>query len=933
MGIIFKFFITIIFSQILINTISSNLFDETKEHCQDLQCMKKIFIDNKHQLVHDDGTTDTCTSCEKCYDNGFSVCMQKKSTTTRGGRIDDEKLCSCFNSVPEECRIQPQGPTGYNGAFKAIYNICYSSSIKNPPQPLGLNTKKSVIVTIPPFWTEPYWKDFQLSNLTLIYEYPVESPDQCEREITTNLNGDPKYSCTGTVDINMKSEDISDNADYNPTDLFSEAAEPNYEDLSNELPPEVEFDREVFAGAHNVKLWMSVTARRSRQLILNANSSNIFKNVNTVLSSDVFNFDLQPEIYGTEGRVDSEEEDDEEGEKSNESEGSLIGSEKITSTTDKTNEKVDNNVPKTDEISKEIDVKDIESGEEKEESKEKDISEDSKAGNNDTLEDTESLNDNLDPIDGEDDENNDDISSEVTSLPETEKSREENDEESSEDDSTLPLIIEDKDIINSIENKTIDDDIINYTNNTINDDTSQVTKMLNNVLSYLSFGEDLELSRIVFAGCVVLCLLMLCCTCLCRSKILCCKNRNGDYDKVNSSEFSRNNTQEMLNGKDEEISKLLIESSAKVNRKDYHENSLKAENSKMTDNVTKNNTLRLKQMYQKQYKELISSAPTLDYKRLRLDDIIGDGNFGVVLRQAVLQDMEDVGKIKEVITCSSHKFEKFHNHELDSFLNALAVSVRAKTHPNIVSLIAVDEQFENLLLIFENFNHPDLLTILRDSRKQKNPNSQYASALTPIELLRIMVDCARGTGHLIKSKILHSMLAACNVIVLPNKTIKIGGFGFAEQRQLHCNQYEPKPGPERWQSPEILIPKIYKDTNSKIAQSMIWSLGVLLWETASLGGTPFEMYATNEEFIEAIFLQKAMLTMPAHCSVELLSIFHTCVQYDLVLRPETTDAIVRKLEVLQSDSDSHINLTTTNPGEMFYFPPINTRLEQITARF
>ncbi|CEF59745.1 Proto-oncogene tyrosine-protein kinase receptor Ret [Strongyloides ratti] len=932
MVITFNFLISIIFCQSIVNTVLSNLLDDTKEHCQDLQCMKKIFIDSKHQLVHDDGTTETCISCDQCYNSGFSVCMKKKVfTVTRGGRNDDEKICSCFNSVPEECRIQPQGPPGYNGAFKGIYNICYYSSIKNPPQPLAVNTEKSIIVTISPFWTEPYWKDFQLTNLTLIYEYPIQSPEQCEREITTNLNGEPKHSCTGTVDINMKSEDIADNTDYNPIDLFSEGVEPTYDDLSNELPPEVEFDREVFAGAHNVKLWMTVTVKRGRQLISNTNTSNIFKNVNTVLSSNIFNFDLQPEIYGTEGRVESNEDDEDE--KENESENTLLNKYNTTTTTVSPIVKEDENIMKTKIVSKEDNIKEEDNSKEiQEESKETETSEEDTSNDN-TSDENKLVNDDND---GNDDGNNDNKSFDGTSLPEIQSLDEYNDDKSSEDNSTIQPSFEDENKINIKENKTIDDEsIVENDNNTTSNNTSVVTNLINNVISYLSFTEELELSRIVFAGCVVLCLIMLCCTCLCRSKLLCCKNRNGDYDKVNNSEFSRNNTQEMLNSNNEQICKPLIESSSKLEKTDCYDNSIKVENSKLStsDIVSKNNTLRLKQLYQKQYKELISSSPTLDYKRLRLDEIIGDGNFGVVLRQAVLQDLEDAGKIKEVITCSSHKFDKFHNHELDSFLNALAVSVRAKTHPNIVSLIAVDEQFENLLLIFENFNYPDLLTTLRESRKQKISNTRYAAELTPIELCRIMIDCARGTGHLIKSKILHSMLAACNVIVLPNRTVKIAGFGFAEQRQLHCNQYEPKPGPERWQSPEILIPKIYKDTNSKIAQSMIWSLGILLWETASLGGTPFEMYATNEEFIEAIFLQKAMLTMPAHCSVELLSIFHTCVQYDLVLRPETTDAIVRKLEILQSDADNHINLTTTNPGEMFYFPPINTRLEQITARF
>uniref|UniRef100_A0AC35UDC5 Protein kinase domain-containing protein n=1 Tax=Rhabditophanes sp. KR3021 TaxID=114890 RepID=A0AC35UDC5_9BILA len=863
--------------------------------CTELQCGRVSFANNKNVLVHEDGSTESCKSCEQCYKNGFSVCMEKKHVA-RAFRAEEDQKCACSHSIPDDCRVQ----NGYNGAFKAIFNICYLPSLKNLPLPIPKNDNVSVIVTVQPFWTEPYWKDLAMNNFSLNFEYVVKDEEECEGEISAGLEKD-SLVCTASVDVEMNSGNIPDNTNNEEdSEFFSEQAEPEKENLDDELPPEIQFDRDFFGDAKEAKFWVTVIVKKTRQLALSEGTTNPFKNVNILVSSDKLDFDLESEVYGTEGKIELDDKKQETPEP-NDSDSS---------------EEVEEKEQPDEE--KQITIVPIIPKKSIEESEETEVDEDKV----EIIETTEVPN-----VDQKDEDSGEDVSEEITTtkVPTTVEVKETT-------DNSIPV-----DSSESVETTDEPTELDPTHEAPAFNGTSSYSDYI--LESYYYYSSSYPLTNIIMLLIFVVCLAILLITCCYKLTNCCSSSTRGDYNKVNNAESlnsSRNNNQDLLiHNKCNEP--LLNNNGVRSERKQYGNVAklvkLEGNNSdESMDTLNRSNTLRLKQVYLKQYRELIGSAPTLDYKRLRLDNIIGDGNFGVVIRQADLQHLEQAGKSEEVIACSSHKFEKFHTYELESFLNALAVSIRAKSHPNIICLLAVDEQHENLLLIFENFNHPDLLTVLRDNRRPKFAGDKYAAGLSPLQLIRIMSDCAKGTGHLIKSRILHSMLAACSVIVYPNGTAKIGGFGFAEQRQLHVNQYEPV-SPDRWQSPEILIPKVYKDSNSKIAQSMIWSLGVLLWETASLGGTPFETLVTNEEFLSAVSIQKAMLTMPAHCSVELLSIFHTCVQYDLVLRPDSTEAIIRKLDSLANDPDNHINLVITNPGELFYFPPIITKLEQITARF
>jgi hypothetical protein len=156
-----------------------------------------------------------------------------------------------------------------------------------------VNNKETVIVTVEPFWTEPYWRDLQLENLTLHYEFPVRSPENCEGDLITTESEHVEHMCKDSVKLEMDGRMDGETGGKNDEDY--EHSE-GYQEYDDSLPPEVAFDRDVFDGAKLLKVYYTIQVRRPRQL---ATGSDPFRDQTTLLDSEVLKFDLKPETYGT----------------------------------------------------------------------------------------------------------------------------------------------------------------------------------------------------------------------------------------------------------------------------------------------------------------------------------------------------------------------------------------------------------------------------------------------------------------------------------------------------------------------------------------------------------------------------------------------------------------------------------------------------------
>uniref|UniRef100_A0A7E4UTB0 Protein kinase domain-containing protein n=1 Tax=Panagrellus redivivus TaxID=6233 RepID=A0A7E4UTB0_PANRE len=283
-----------------------------------------------------------------------------------------------------------------------------------------------------------------------------------------------------------------------------------------------------------------------------------------------------------------------------------------------------------------------------------------------------------------------------------------------------------------------------------------------------------------------------------------------------------------------------------------------------------------------------------------------------------------------VSVLSIKKIEQFNLEERKSIIKSLHNSVQAGSHQNVISLLAVQQQPDKLLVVLDDMFHPDLLAVLRESRAVRfdaRVQKQVVSTLSSVHLIDIMLGCAEGCGHLIKQGITHPMLAACNVLVVGRTTVKISGFALANHRLLHQKQFEARPTKQRWQAPEYHVRECADPT---CGQSNIWSLGVLIWEIMSLGGTPFAQYSTQEAFLSRIREKRAKLLPLEYCSAELNQLADLCCTFDRDARPDMTDVVIKRLTNIRNGQEDPINLTVDNVE--FIYPRILPSLEQIVAR-
>uniref|UniRef100_A0A7N6FIW6 Tyrosine-protein kinase n=1 Tax=Anabas testudineus TaxID=64144 RepID=A0A7N6FIW6_ANATE len=236
------------------------------------------------------------------------------------------------------------------------------------------------------------------------------------------------------------------------------------------------------------------------------------------------------------------------------------------------------------------------------------------------------------------------------------------------------------------------------------------------------------------------------------------------------------------------------------------------------------------------------------------------GNFGEVYCGRLRSDNKPVA----VKSCK----ENLAPEHKSKFLMEARI-LKQYDHPNIVKLIGVCTQKQPIYIIMELIEGGDFLSFLR----HEGPN------LKPKTLIKMTENVAAGMEYLESKKCIHRDLAARNCLVGEQNVVKISDFGMS--RQQDDGVYSAEGGlrqiPVKWTAPEALNYGRYT------TDSDVWSFGVLLWETFSLGMTPYTSMTnlqTREE-VEKGYRMPA----PHGCPVEISRIMNSCWQYDPKNRP------------------------------------------------
>ncbi|XP_052768477.1 mitogen-activated protein kinase kinase kinase 11-like [Mya arenaria] len=270
----------------------------------------------------------------------------------------------------------------------------------------------------------------------------------------------------------------------------------------------------------------------------------------------------------------------------------------------------------------------------------------------------------------------------------------------------------------------------------------------------------------------------------------------------------------------------------------------------------------------------------IDYKELKLNDVIGVGGFGKVFHATWRGEVVAV---------------KIANQDPDGpGATVTNVSQEAKLfwlldHPNIVSLRGVCLQEPNLCLVMEYAAGGSLSRVLNGRQ------------IHPSILVDWALQIARGMRYLHEEApipLIHRDLKSNNILMreeivnedLTNKTMMITDFGLA--REMYCTTRMSAAGTYAWMAPEV----IKNNTYSK--HSDVWSYGVVLWELLT-GETPYKGI-DQLGVAYGVAVNKLTLPIPSTCPPILAKIMSECWQQEPHFRPTFTGVMEMLEEVCSS---------------------------------
>ncbi|WP_411844035.1 Stk1 family PASTA domain-containing Ser/Thr kinase [Salinicoccus sp. HZC-1] len=202
-------------------------------------------------------------------------------------------------------------------------------------------------------------------------------------------------------------------------------------------------------------------------------------------------------------------------------------------------------------------------------------------------------------------------------------------------------------------------------------------------------------------------------------------------------------------------------------------------------------------------------------ERYKILKYLGGGMSSVYLAHDIILDREVVVKLIKVDHHNRDKSKARFQREVESTIQL--------SHPNIVSVLDVDESEEYHLLVTEVVHGPTLKEYIRDTHP------------VPLdEAVRISVMILQGIRHAHHAGIIHRDIKPQNILLDDNQRVKITDFGIAkalsETRMTETNQVM---GSVQYISPEQAKGRQTDERTD------IYSFGIVLYELLT-GELPFD---------------------------------------------------------------------------------------------
>ena len=161
-----------------------------------------------------------------------------------------------------------------------------------------------------------------------------------------------------------------------------------------------------------------------------------------------------------------------------------------------------------------------------------------------------------------------------------------------------------------------------------------------------------------------------------------------------------------------------------------------------------------------------------------------------------------------------------------------AILLKALQHNCIHQFIGVTVLNTDQLCIL---SEPVLNISLKDHLERKR------GRLGLRDFLAMVIQVAKGMLYLEKRKCIFRNLAAKNIIVTVNNSVKISNFSracYSPSGKLHCKSKLNVL--LRWTAPELLFDKVCS------SKSDVWSFGVTFWEILTYGSKPYGEFSSEK---------------------------------------------------------------------------------------